>query len=91
LALDEHRTAVVAMIEAAGGGNVRVFGSVARNRDTATSDVDLLATLPDDITLLQLVDLEQRMADLLEVPVDLVDDRSAGRVRDRIAATAVPL
>lgn len=90
-ALAAHRDQVVATVAAAGGTHVRVFGSVARGQDGEDSDVDLLVTLPDGIDLFELVALEQRLEDLLGVPVDIIDDRSRGAVFQRALREAVAL
>lgn len=42
--LRAHRAEVLGLVEAAGGGNVRVFGSVSVGQDGPESDVDLLFT-----------------------------------------------
>jgi hypothetical protein len=38
---------VIALAEQRGARNIRVFGSVARGEDTASSDIDLLVDLDD--------------------------------------------
>ena len=51
---------------------VRIFGSVARNEDKETSDVDFLVELPENSTLLQYGQLRYELEKLLQVPVDLL-------------------
>ncbi|MEI6625383.1 MAG: helix-turn-helix domain-containing protein [Thermoleophilia bacterium] len=46
--LRAHRREILALARAHGVRNVRVFGSVARGDDTATSDIDLLVDVGDD-------------------------------------------
>ncbi len=72
--------------------NVRVFGSVARGDDHASSDIDLLVDLDDDVSLIGLAGLRRELTELLGVPVDVVP--AAGlkpRIRDRVHAEAIPL
>lgn len=45
--LRAHRADVIALIEAAGGSDVRDFGSVAEGQDGGDSDADLLFTMDD--------------------------------------------
>ncbi len=51
-----------------------VFGSYVRGQQRAGSDVDLLVEFDDpQVTLLEFVDLQNRLSDLLGVSVDLVE------------------
>ena len=51
-----------------------VFGSYVRGAQRAGSDVDLLVEFTDpQLTLLDFVDLKNRLSDLLGVSVDLVE------------------
>ena len=91
-ALQRNRRAVLELMAASGVRNVRVFGSVARGDDTADSDVDLLADLPDDITLFGLSRLELAVSEIVGAKVDLIP--AAGlrpNIRDKALAEAVPL
>ncbi|WP_238998246.1 nucleotidyltransferase family protein [Nocardioides limicola] len=80
------------MIREAGGTNVRVFGSVAREADGDGSDIDLLFTMERPMSLFEIGRLEQRLADLIGVPVDLVPE-SALRpdLADQVTREAVPI
>jgi len=49
--------------------SVRLFGSVARDEDTRTSDVDLLVDLAPGRTLLDLIGFQQDAEEILGVPV----------------------
>lgn len=84
-----------AIIEAAAhrrAHNVRVFGSVARGEDTATSDVDLLVDLDKGVGLLDLIGLQRELSELLGVGVDVVPaDTLKSRIRTRVLAEAIPL
>lgn len=76
----------------AGGGDVRVFGSVATGEDHEDSDVDLLFTMGPALSLMQLGALERSIAELLEAPVDLVPGSVLRpEFRERVLAEAVAL
>jgi predicted nucleotidyltransferase/DNA-binding XRE family transcriptional regulator len=90
-ALRRRRKAIVAAVEARGGSNVRVFGSVARGEATEHSDVDLLIDVAPGTGLFAVEQLTDELADLLPWKVDVV---TSGAARDRMAhvlAEAVPL
>ena len=81
--LREHRDELTA----AGIVHLRVFGSVARGESNDSSDVDLIAEFDKKkkLTLLDLVGLENRLSELLEVKVDLT---LAETMKQRVRATA---
>ncbi|WP_172582466.1 XRE family transcriptional regulator [Subtercola boreus] len=71
---------------------VRVFGSSVHGTDDRASDVDLLVTLSDEGSLLDLSGFAAAAENLLGYPVDVVSDRAQpSRVMDRIRAEAVLL
>jgi uncharacterized protein len=79
-------------LRAAGIVHLQLFGSVARGEDNAESDVDLLAHLDNarSFSLLGLIRLENRLADLLEAKVDLSPaDSLKGTIRERANREAV--
>lgn len=90
--LAKHRRDVTDLAARHGFRNVRVFGSVARGEDGPNSDIDLLVTLPDGASLLDIGALENEIAALLGQRIDLVP--GTGRrphSREEILAEAVPL
>ncbi|EHR50154.1 putative nucleotidyltransferase [Saccharomonospora marina XMU15] len=70
--LRRHRRAVLEIAAARGARNVRVFGSVARGEDTATSDIDLLVDLDKGVGVVALAGLRRELTELLGVGVDVV-------------------
>lgn len=58
-------------LEALGVARLQVFGSVARGQAGPRSDVDLLVELNRRVGLFELVDIEQRLSDMLDCPVDM--------------------
>jgi uncharacterized protein len=81
--LREHRDELTA----AGIVHLRVFGSVARGDAIDSSDVDLIAEFDNKrkLTLLDMVGLENRLSELLQVKVDLTP---AETMKQRVRTTA---
>jgi predicted nucleotidyltransferase len=76
----------------AGIGALFLFGSVARDEAADTSDVDVFFDLdrPRGFTLLKLVEIQERMQEILGTHVDVMTRRGLHpRRRPRIEATAV--
>lgn len=86
------RPDVLSVLRAAGGSDVRVFGSVATGQDGPESDVDLIFTMGTPLSLMELAGLEQQVAAAVGADVDLVPESAlpAG-LRDKVLAEAVPL
>ena len=90
--LRASRREVIETVEAAGGSNVRVFGSVATGREHEGSDVDLLFHMDQPFGLMDLAGLEIELGTILHADVDLVPDTNIRpTMRERILSEAVPL
>jgi predicted nucleotidyltransferase len=89
--LQAAREQVLAAVNAAGGTEVRVFGSVAIGNDQPDSDLDFIVSFPPDADIVTLLTLEEELSELLTVPVDVVSAGSSGPVLERALAEAVPL
>jgi len=90
--LRQRRKAIIEAAEDRRAHNVRVFGSVARGEDVASSDLDLLVDLDEGVGLLDLIGLERELTDLLGVDVDVVPaDSLKPRIRERVEREAVHL
>jgi predicted nucleotidyltransferase len=74
--LDRHRDDVLAAATRRKLANVRIFGSVARNMDTLTSDIDLLVTATPGASLFDLVGFAAEIEAFLGYSVDVVSDRN---------------
>ncbi len=75
-----------------GVSNIRVFGSVARGDAREDSDIDLLVTLPTDISLLGRAHIHNAFIDFFDRDIDLVSDRSISPyLKKFILDEAVPL
>ena len=81
-----------AIAERYGASNLAVFGSVARDQATESSDVDLLVDLPAGTSLFQYAELKQDIEGLLQHNVDLIRRRNLKpTLRERVEAEAVLL
>lgn len=90
--LRQYRAEILDLAKRHGADNVRVFGSLARGEGAETSDLDLLVTLAEGTSLLDLVGLKQDLEDLVHRPVDVVTERSLSPyLRERVLSEAVPL
>lgn len=72
----QHREEILALASQHKATNVRVFGSVARGDDEASSDIDLLVDLEPGADLMDLAGLAIELEGLLEHPVDVVPART---------------
>lgn len=87
--LAANRAALVAALEGLGASNIRVFGSVARGEETATSDFDLLVDLDDSVGVLELAAMCGEAERILGRPVDVVPASSLKHdIAERVLAEA---
>jgi predicted nucleotidyltransferase len=90
--LRSRRHEILSLAAHHGARNVRVFGSVARGDDRPGSDIDLLVEVERGRSLLDVIGLEQDLADLLGRRVDLLtDDGLSPYLRQRIISEATSL
>jgi len=90
--LQKHRAEILDLALRHGASNVRVFGSLARGEGNEDSDLDLLVTLEEGRSLLDLAGLKQDLEDLVHRPVDVVIERALSPyLRDRVLSEAIPL
>lgn len=79
-AVERHRDEIVALAKQHQGRAIYVFGSVARGEERVSSDIDFLVEFEPHSSLLDLIRLEDALAELLGRDVDVV---SAGGLLDR--------
>jgi hypothetical protein len=90
--LQKYRKEILNLASRHGARDVRVFGSLARGEGSEASDLDLLVTLSEGRSLLDLVGLKQDLEDLVHRPVDVVTERALSPyLRERVLSEAVPL
>jgi uncharacterized protein len=79
-------------LRAAGVVRLSLFGSTARDEAGAGSDIDLLAAFDEAraLSLLDMIGIENRLADLLGQPVDLNEEGTLRpRARQSVSREAV--
>jgi predicted nucleotidyltransferase len=75
-----------------GASNVRVFGSVGRGEQDASSDLDLLVDMAGGRSLFDLIALSNDLEESLGVDVDVLTEASLSPyIRDRVLEEAVAL
>ena len=90
--LERYRAEILDLALRHGAKDVRVFGSLARGEGGQGSDLDLLVTLREGGSLLDLVGLKQDLEDLVHRPVDVVTEHALSPyLRDRVLSEAIPL
>jgi len=90
-ALDVLRSEVKQAIARHGGKSGSVFGSVATGNDTVESDLDLIVDFAPDCDITDLLALQDDLANLLTVPVDVVSAGSSSTFVQDVKQQAVPL
>jgi uncharacterized protein len=58
---------------------IGIFGSYARNENNSESDLDILVSFDSDITLFDIIGLEQELTKKLGIKVDLVTEKSLSK------------
>ena len=90
--LRRDRDRLIAIAARHGARQVRVFGSVARREEQATSDVDVLVRFEPGRSLFDLCALGAELGDTLGRRVDVVTDAALSPyLRARIVSEAVAL
>jgi len=90
--LKTYRTEILDLAMRHGAQNVRVFGSLAHGEGREDSDLDLLVTLGEGRSLLDIIGLKQDLEDLVHRPVDVVTEQALSPyLRERVLSEAVPL
>jgi predicted nucleotidyltransferase len=92
VSLEEKRSEILRIAAGHGAQNVRVFGSHARGQARRDSDLDLLITLENGRSLLDLVAIKQDLEDLMGCSVDVVTEAALSPyIHDGVLQEAVPL
>jgi uncharacterized protein len=70
----QHREWILEIAESKGIHNIQIFGSVAREEDTESSDIDLLVTIDRNRSLFDLIEFKYELEGLLGKTVDVGTD-----------------
>ncbi len=90
--LINQRKEILQVASKHGAFNLQVFGSIARREDTLASDVDFLAELDTQRTLLDQIALIQDLEELLGCRVDVVEPECLPEtIRSQVLQEAIPL
>jgi predicted nucleotidyltransferase len=90
VAISAIREDVRRIAAAHGAGNVRVFGSVGRGEQGASSDLDLLVDMAEGRSLFDVIALSNDLEESLGVEVDVVTEAGLSPyIRDRVLGEAV--
>ena len=92
VAVQQHRTEILALLQQYRSSNPRVFGSVVRGSDEDGSDLDLLVDVEPGTTLFDLGGLQIDLEELLGVKVDVLTPADLSpRFRAQVIAEAKAL
>jgi len=91
-ALNTYREQIRAIVFAHHTTNARVFGSVIRNEDTETSDLDLLVEPTSAMSLMDIGAIRFELKALLGINVDVVTPNALpDSFRDQIVNESIPV
>lgn len=85
------RDAILEAASSFGAERIRLFGSVARGDEDASSDVDFIVKMKPEMDVFDLVDLKDRLRDILGCDVDVLTEHPwmRDRLRREIEEVAV--
>ncbi|HMT10974.1 MAG TPA: nucleotidyltransferase family protein [Ignavibacteria bacterium] len=69
---------IAEFLKSKGATKVAVFGSYVRNEETKDSDIDLIVTLPDNVSLMKFVRIERELSDKIGKRVELLTEEYIG-------------
>jgi hypothetical protein len=91
-ALNTYRDQIRAIVLAHHTTNARVFGSVIRDEDTETSDLDLLVEPTPATSLMDIGAIRLELKALLGVNVDVVTPNALpDSFRDQVVSESIPV
>ena len=91
-ALASNRAGIRHVVESHRARNARVFGSVLRGQDTATSDLDILIDPTPETTLFDISAIRVELRKLMGVPVDVLTPNGLpDKFREAVLAQAIPV
>lgn len=89
---EKWKTEILRLGEKHGAGNIRVFGSIARNEGESESDLDLLVEMKNGSSYLDLIGFWQDLEALLGCRVDVISEGGVSPyLKEQIHRDAIPL
>jgi len=73
---DSFKTKIITLLMPYRPNKIGIFGSYARGEAKKGSDLDILISFKDNISLLQFVMIQQALSEKLKLNVDLVSEKS---------------
>lgn len=90
--IKRNRAQILAIASRHGAGQLRAFGSVARNEDHSDSDIDILVKMQPGHDLFDMIALARELEALLQQKTDIVSDAELSPyLKDRILQEAVAI
>ena len=90
--IQDVREEILGIAEEYGAGQVRPFGSVARGETDQTSDLDVPVRMDPDRSLVDRIPMIHKLQDLLQVSVDVVNERALHQaIRSEALTEAISL
>ena len=90
--IETHRQQILELARQRGARQVKVFGSMATNQATSTSDVDFLVEMQSGTSAFALGGLLKDLEDLLGRPVDMTTPNALHpAIRDKVLREAIEL
>jgi predicted nucleotidyltransferase len=90
--LEKRRDEIISLGEEFGAGNIRVFGSVAREEEGPDSDIDILVAMKPNSSIFKRIGFQQELEKLLDRKVDVLTYRGLQPyIKDRILNEARPI
>lgn len=87
-----HKKEILKIAKKRGAKNVRVFGSLARNKAGKNSDVDILVDLEPGRTLFDLGGLLMDLQELLKCRVDVITSKRLKKdIKNQVLKEAISL
>lgn len=87
-----YKEQIIAIVLAHHATNVRVFGSVLRGEDTASSDLDLLIEPTAETSLMDIGAIRHELKALLGVNVDILTPKALpDSFREKVLKEATPI
>jgi len=90
--LRQKRDRILQIASLYGAKDLRIFGSIARNEQNESSDIDLLVKMEKGTTLLKHISLVHALEEELGTKVDVVSENAIkGRIKENILREVIQL